>query len=200
MEWRRRLHERSIVGIARTITRIEAHPNNERQIVATLMGFDCRHHPLPHVLWFDGKREWIDLSDAGSPDAVLPNVHHNVVTWDENGEYMFVGNDAGVWALHTPGGKVETTKGKYAWVDISANLPNAIVTDLVYHDKSKSLTAGVWSKVSGVSNKTSGLPFVQATLAQRKKNSTIAEALIESHRHAPPIHLVWLSSCSLIQQ
>jgi hypothetical protein len=54
--------------------------------------------------------------------------------------------------------------------------------------------------VSGGSNKASGLPFVQATLAQRKKNSTIAEALIESHPHAPPIHLVWLSSCSLIQQ
>lgn len=146
MEWRKHLHERSIVGIARTITRIEAHPHNEKQIVATLMGFDCRHHPLPHVLWFDGKREWIDLSDAGSPDAVLPNVHHNVVTWDENGEYMFVGNDAGVWALHTPGGKVETTKGKYAWVDISANLPNAIVTDLVYHDKSKSLTAATYGR------------------------------------------------------
>jgi len=59
---------------------------------------------------------------------------------------MFVGNDAGVWALHTPGGKVEKTNGKYAWVDISANLPNAIVTDLVYHDQSKSLTAATYGR------------------------------------------------------
>jgi hypothetical protein len=171
MEWRRRLHERTTYGISRAITRIEAHPNNERQIVATLMGFDCRHHPLPHVLWFDGDHEWIDLSDAGSPDAVLPNVHHNVVTWDKEGKYIFVGNDAGVWALHTPDGKVETTNGVYAWVDISANLPNVIVTDLVYHDLSKSLTAATygrslwwfkekqWNCIYGAKHKTAEAPL-----------------------------------------
>ena len=59
---------------------------------------------------------------------------------------MFVGNDAGVWALHTRDGKVEQTNKKYAWIDISANLPNVIVTDLVYHDNSKSLTAATYGR------------------------------------------------------
>ena len=46
--------------------------------------------------------------------------------------------------------------------------------------------------VSGGSIKTSGLLSVKPSLAQREKNSTIAEALIESPPHAAPIRLVWL--------
>jgi photosystem II stability/assembly factor-like uncharacterized protein len=145
MEWRRDLQERSTFGVARTITRIEAHPEDGKNIVVTLMGFD-RKHPLPHVLWFDGEHEWKDLSDAGAISAPLPNVHHNVVTWDKEGEHIFVGNDVGVWALHTPGGKAEKKNGTYDWFDISANLPNAIVTDLVYHRKSESLTAATYGR------------------------------------------------------
>jgi len=145
MEWRKDLHERSIFGVARTITRIEAHPEYPRKIVVTLMGFD-RKHPLPHVLWFDGEHRWIDLSDADAKDANLPNVHHNVVTWDKHKKHIFVGNDAGVWALHTSGGNIEKINEKYGWFDVSANLPNAIVTDLVYHHESGSLTAATYGR------------------------------------------------------
>jgi hypothetical protein len=157
MEWRKDLQERLSIGVARTITRIEAHPNNARRIAVTLMGFD-RKHFLPHVLWFDGdtgqkqkrdesKRKWIDLSDSDRGDnAALPNLHHNVITWDQCGEYLFVGNDIGVWALKFTDDSFAKKNGRYDWMDISAGLPNALVTDLVYHCRSKSLTAATYGR------------------------------------------------------
>jgi photosystem II stability/assembly factor-like uncharacterized protein len=182
MEWRKGLQERRTIGVARTITRIEAHPKNARKIAVTLMGFD-RNYRLPHVLWFDGEAEqrgkkdgWIDLSgprseghgfahhlsvtqvDAGLPNPSeqvrrdvdvqlsLPNVHFNVVTWDEEGNYLFVGNDIGVWALNTNGDRFEKENARYEWVNISANLPNAIVTDLVYNAATHSLVAATYGR------------------------------------------------------
>ncbi|HEY7307525.1 MAG TPA: hypothetical protein VH601_25600 [Bryobacteraceae bacterium] len=154
LEWRRALQERLTIGVARTITRIEAHPENAKKIAVTLMGFDKKYW-LPHVLWFDSESEeknkdkttWIDLSNADKGDkAPLPNLHHNVVTWDEKGEYLFVGNDIGVWALKYSDGKFAQTGGRYDWVDISAGLPNALVTDLVYHKLSNSLTAATYGR------------------------------------------------------
>ena len=87
------------------------------------------------------------MSDARSGEgARLPNVHYNVVTWDEEGDHLFVGNDIGVWALKTRGSEFEKKDGKYDWRDISAGLPNAIVTDLVYHRKTNSLTAATYGR------------------------------------------------------
>jgi photosystem II stability/assembly factor-like uncharacterized protein len=159
MEWRKDFEERLTIGVARTITRIEAHPNNANKIAVTLMGFDQKYR-LPHVLWFDGdtnehekkkskseKTEWIDLSDAHlGDDAPLPNVQYNVVTWDKEGDYLFVGNDIGVWALKTRGDTFEKDAKKYCWRDISSGLPNALVTDLVYHSRSHSLTAATYGR------------------------------------------------------
>jgi len=140
MEWRKDLKERLNIGVARTITRIEAHPNDAEKIAVTLMGFDPKYQ-LPHVLWFDGK-EWSDLNCTHPGKKSLPNVHHNVVTWGKNGKFLFVGNDIGVWVMDTPGYKLE----EYCWRDISANLPNVIVTDLVYHGTTNSLTAATYGR------------------------------------------------------
>jgi hypothetical protein len=140
MKWRNDLGDRLTIGVARTITRIEAHPRNAENVVATLMGFTGKRRRLPHVIWFDPeKNKWSPVERDGNG---LPNVHHNVITWGEAGEYAFVGNDIGVWAKKTPGGNF----GKYKWHDISGNLPNAIVTDLVYHHKTESLTVATYGR------------------------------------------------------
>jgi hypothetical protein len=59
--------------------------------------------------------------------------------------FLFVGNDLGVWAMNTPRGKVQE-KEKEKCIDVSANLPNAIITDLVYHAKSESLVASTYGR------------------------------------------------------
>ncbi len=160
MEWRTALRERLTIGVARTITRIEAHPKDKSKIAVTLMGFIAENQPLPNVLWFDGN-DWSDLSGSDdltrsggdkhpllppSPPNPLPNVHYNVVTWDEKGDYLFVGNDVGVWALQIPGGEVKKTEKYYDWKDISAGLPSTLVTDLVYHHRTNSLTAATYGR------------------------------------------------------
>ena len=44
--------------------------------------------------------------------------------------YVFVGNDVGVWVGKR---RLEQTRRGWKWLDISGNLPNVIVTDLVCH-------------------------------------------------------------------
>jgi hypothetical protein len=148
MDWRRELKERPTVPFGRAITRIEAHPDDPNIVVATMLGFDAEAWYrqveqaggqankvlYPHVIWFDGQH-WKDAD----PNGDLPDVHHNVVTWSQDAPYhVFVANDVGVWMSPNLADK--------KWVNISANLPNAIVTDLVYHHKSKSLVAATYGR------------------------------------------------------
>jgi len=60
-----------------------------------------------------------------------------VVTWGED-PYVFVANDVGVW--------MSRDIASYDWFNISGNLPNAIVSDLVYHQKSGSLVAATYGR------------------------------------------------------
>jgi len=165
LEWRR---EMKLSAAARSsITRIEADPNNAERVMATLLGYNAPtarantstseqekkqrefEYRYPHVIWRDNETKlWKDADD----DGTLPNVHHNVVTWsgDPNSETpdpllpnrVFVGNDVGVWVGMTDPNKPDQWK----WHDISGNLPNAIVTDLVYHRESHSLTAATYGR------------------------------------------------------
>ncbi len=146
----------------RAITRIEADPNDAHTVLATLLGFDSiAKSRCPHVISFDtNAKRWKDADPERLPDGKrqLPNVHHNVVTWsgdpDTDDEAkpagtvgalsrcVFVGNDVGVWMgthLSEPG-------ALWTWLDISGDLPNAIVTDLVYHRESRSLIAATYGR------------------------------------------------------
>lgn len=150
MKWREDIKERRTVPFGRAITRIEARPDNTDIVVATMLGFDAeewyrqahlagghKRKPLyPHVIWFDDKeKKWKDADPSGH----LPDVHHNVVTWGQTRPYpVFVANDCGVWMSRG----LETNE----WINISANLPNVIVTDLVYHQNSNSLVAATYGR------------------------------------------------------
>ncbi len=140
LDWRKAIGEQSALGIARAITRIETDPDDANKGIMTLLGFDWQHKDkrFPHVIRFDGN----DFVNADRRNR-LPNVHHNVVTWstehNKQGHYdVLVGNDVGVWISHD--------LSKHEWHDVSGNLPNAIVTDLVYHKASLSLTAATYGR------------------------------------------------------
>ena len=157
LDWRRDVKENMPAAVKRSITRIEADPNDSKTVFATLLGYEP-HASLryPHVIWFD-KLDKQDNQDKpkhrpgkwkDANDGNLPNVHHNVVTWSGDPKakpikpnHVFVGNDVGVWM-----GTRDAEKTGWTWNDISGNLPNVIVTDLVYHRESHSLTAATYGR------------------------------------------------------
>jgi hypothetical protein len=74
---------------------------------------------------------WTDI-DQGK----LPNVVFYAAAYQTKPPYrLFVGGDVGVWALMPNG-----------WLNISGNLPSAVVSDLVYHDKDRTLTAATYGR------------------------------------------------------
>ncbi len=130
---------------ARAITSIEPHPKFADTVVVTvassgvqnsgvelLTGYDL---PYRHVFRSrDMGNTWEDI-DGGA----LPNVVFYAAAFETHPPYrLFVAGDAGVWG---------ETEGK--WLNVSGNLPTVVVSDLVYHDKDRTLTAatygrGVW--------------------------------------------------------
>jgi photosystem II stability/assembly factor-like uncharacterized protein len=130
---------------ARAITSIQTHPKIPATVVVTVAstgvlssGVQLRtgaQLPYGHVFRSpDCGDTWTDI-DAGQ----LPNVLFYSVAHETHPPYrLFVAGDVGVWA------EMET-----GWLNISGNLPNVVVSDLVYHHKDGTLTAatygrGVW--------------------------------------------------------
>ena len=78
---------------------------------------------------------WVDV-DHG----FLPDLPYQAAVWETNPPYRaFVGGDMGVYALEDSG-------GEYQWTNITGNLPNVVVSDLVYHDESRILTAATYGR------------------------------------------------------
>jgi hypothetical protein len=74
---------------------------------------------------------WEDI-DGGK----LPNVVYYAAAYESTEPYrLFIAGDVGVWA--------EMEKG---WLNISGNLPSVIVSDLVYHQKTGTLTAATYGR------------------------------------------------------
>jgi photosystem II stability/assembly factor-like uncharacterized protein len=138
----------------RTITRIESHPLKAARLVVTVSGIGMVSRALPrarryaaapitsgmdgmaHVfLSEDGGLSWRPI---GTPE--MPNVAYYAAVFETHEPYrLFVANDCGVWM----------TQDFAAWTDVSTTLPNAIISDLVYHHRDRSLTAathgrGIW--------------------------------------------------------
>ena len=68
----------------------------------------------------------------------LPDVpHHAVLIRADEPNLVYVGNDAGVFVL-------DTTTG--SWMNLTKKLPNAMVVDLVYHDKEGTLHAATYGR------------------------------------------------------
>ena len=89
----------------------------------------------------DSGSEWMDI-DCG----FLPNLPHNAVAPAQTGE-IFVAHDGGV--AFQSGSRFSREWLRGSWLEITGNLPNIRVTDLVWHEKDSVLIAstygrGVW--------------------------------------------------------
>ena len=132
------------------ISRIEAHPADHRRLLLTIgatkpLGVAEAARLLElktfqsHVcLSTDGGRTWIN----GDPGRNLPDVPHNCVTFEaEEPHRAFVANDLGVFAGHW-----NVSSAAYTWAPLIGNLPNTMATDLVYHAKTRTLTAATYGR------------------------------------------------------
>ena len=76
---------------------------------------------------------WEDVDRGQLPDVP----HHALLIRPEEPNRLYVGNDAGVFALDIVSG---------IWMNVTKNLPNAMVIDLVYHEKDKTLLAATYGR------------------------------------------------------
>jgi hypothetical protein len=136
---------------ARVITRIEGHPRKASRLVVTIGGTGVIPAAIPrprargavsltsgmenlaHVfLSEDGGFSWRAVD---APE--MPNVAYHAAVFETHEPYrLFVANDCGVWM----------TEDFAAWTDISTTLPNAMISDLVYHHRDRSLTAATYGR------------------------------------------------------
>ena len=133
------------------ISRIETHPRKPSRVVVTVGGTAMVPRVMPrrmahsgqpitsgmeniaHVfLSEDGGLTWTAI---GAPD--MPHVAYHAAVFETHEPYrLFVSNDCGVWM----------TSDLAAWTDISMMLPNAMITDLVYHHRDRTLTAATYGR------------------------------------------------------
>jgi photosystem II stability/assembly factor-like uncharacterized protein len=81
----------------------------------------------------DGGKSWEDI-DKGR----LPDVPHNaVVIRPDAPRTLYVATDVGVFISRNSG---------RSWMNMSANLPNVNVVDLVFHEKDRTLSAATYGR------------------------------------------------------
>ncbi len=112
-----------------TITRIESHPNDADLAYLTVANFGHAHLFRSH----DGGLTWEDADKGQLPDVP----HHAVLIRDDQLGKVYVGNDAGVFVLDVAAG---------IWTNLTKNLPNAMVIDLVYQQKDQALYAATYGR------------------------------------------------------
>jgi photosystem II stability/assembly factor-like uncharacterized protein len=112
-----------------TITRIESHPNDANLLYVTVANFGHAHLFQSR----DGGASWQDADKGQLPD--VPH-HAALIRGDETGK-LYVGNDAGVFVLDVAAG---------TWTNLTKNLPNAMVIDLVYQQSDKALYAATYGR------------------------------------------------------
>jgi photosystem II stability/assembly factor-like uncharacterized protein len=124
----------------RVITQIRIHPMDPTHLFvavgsSTVSAAALRGDATPysHVFCSEDQGDtWKDI-DGGA----LPNVVYNGLAIEARPPHrVFAGGDAGVWSRGETG----------AWINISGNIPNAIISDLVYHAKDNILTAATYGR------------------------------------------------------
>jgi photosystem II stability/assembly factor-like uncharacterized protein len=112
-----------------TITRLETNPKDAKVVFATVANFGHSHV----FRSADGGTTWQDVDRGQLPDVP----HHALLIREEEPGKLYVGNDAGVFVL-------DVTSGM--WMNLTKNLPNAMVVDLVYHTKDAALLAATYGR------------------------------------------------------
>jgi hypothetical protein len=125
--WSANLAGGAMPGI--TITRIETHPTDANTVFVTLANFGNRHL----FMSTDSGASWSDIDRGELPDVP----HHGVLVRPDSHDELWVCNDAGVY--------MSRNRGR-TWHNASANLPPAMVVDLVYHRVGKTLFAATYGR------------------------------------------------------
>ena len=81
----------------------------------------------------DGGKTWEDMDNGQLPDVP----HHAVVIRPDEPKTVYVGNDAGVFVSHDSG---------ITWMNMTRNLPNVMIVDLVLHEKDGTLSAATYGR------------------------------------------------------
>lgn len=124
----------------RTITQLECDPRDANHVVAVVAATGrpsaiLRGEPKPFSRVFastTGGQVWNDI-DEGK----LPNVVFHALAWETHPPFrVFAAGDAGPWVRETDG----------AWVSLAGDMPCAVISDLIYHHKTRTLTAGTYGR------------------------------------------------------
>ncbi len=113
----------------RTITRLETSPLDAKLLFATVANFGHSHVFLSQ----DGGVTWEDVDKGRLPDVP----HQAVVIQPDKPTTVYVCNDAGVYT--------SPDLGK-TWRNLSGNLPNVPIVDLVIHTKDQTLSAATYGR------------------------------------------------------
>ena len=117
----------------RIVTRIEAHPVKPDTVAITVGGMSAVRLFSHVFLSADAGVTWRDIDNRR-----LPNVPHQALAFQVDApDSFYVGNDAGVFYTPDLGA---------TWVNVSRNLPNVMIVDLVYHEKDRTLTAATYGR------------------------------------------------------
>jgi photosystem II stability/assembly factor-like uncharacterized protein len=125
--WSADLSQPTLPG--RTVTRIRTRPDNANTVFATVANVGS-----PHVFCSqDGGITWQAVDHGQLPDVP----HHGIAIPVAHPSHVYVCNDVGVFVSHDGGG---------SWQNLSRNLPNVPVVDIVYHQMEATLTAATYGR------------------------------------------------------
>lgn len=113
-----------------TITRIDSTAKLGADFVFITIGNFGHSHVFRSR---DGGKTWEDADNGQLPDVP----HHAVVIRPNAPETVYVGNDAGVFVSHDSGG---------TWENLTGNLPNVMIVDLVLQEKDATLSAATYGR------------------------------------------------------
>ena len=111
------------------ITRIDSTRANVDLLIVTIGNYYHSHVFRSQ----DGGKSWEDIDKSQLPDVP----HHAVVIRPDKPETIYVANDVGVFV---------SNDSATTWMNMTANLPNVIVVDLVLHEKDGTLSAATYGR------------------------------------------------------
>ncbi len=112
----------------RTVTRIAVQPGEPRTVLTTVAGFGHGHVFRSR----DGGSTWEDVS-AGLPDAPF----QSIAIPASKPRTVYACGDAGVYASGALG---------TGWRNLTGNLPNTMMIDLVYHEADRTLSVATYGR------------------------------------------------------
>lgn len=120
----------------RLITRISTHPKKASYVVATVAASGVPGTSLEGGAPYAHVFESDDMGVTWRTLDGLPDVVYNALAFETREPYrLFVGGDSGVW-MHDG----------MRWASIAGNLPNVVVSDLIFHHDDQYLYAATFGR------------------------------------------------------